>query len=75
MPVQMAPKLEVPKPKEFKGEWSAMEVDSFLWSMEQYFEAIGIQDETAKVRNASMFLSDNAYSIGREGKQNHYHDS
>lgn len=58
--IRAAPKLEVPKPKEFKGDRSAIEVDNFIWSIERYFDIVGIQDEMAKVRNASMFLSDNA---------------
>ena len=60
LPIHAAHKLDVPKPKEFKGNRSAKEVDNFLWSMGQYFDAIGIQEDLAKVRTASMFLVDNA---------------
>lgn len=50
MAVQVAHKLDVPKPKELKGNQSAKEVDNFLWSMEKYFGAMGIQDKLAKVQ-------------------------
>lgn len=33
--IQLAPKLDVPKPNELKGNWYAKEVDNFFWSMEQ----------------------------------------
>lgn len=35
VPTQAVPKIEVPKPKEFKGNQSTQEVDNFVWSMEQ----------------------------------------
>lgn len=57
--VQVAPKVDVPKSKEFKGNLSIKEVDNFA-CMEQYFGAVGIQDEMAKVRNISLFLTNNA---------------
>lgn len=55
----MAHKVDVSKPTEFNGNWSAKEVDNFIWSMKQYFGIIGIQDKMAKVRNISMFLTKN----------------
>lgn len=58
--VHTAPRIEVPKPKEFTGERSAMEVDNFLWSMERYFDAAGIHDDVTKVLNATLFFADNA---------------
>ncbi|CAN1324762.1 hypothetical protein LINPERPRIM_LOCUS33226 [Linum perenne] len=33
-------------------------VENFLWGLEQYFEALGIRDELAKVRTASLYLVD-----------------
>lgn len=42
VPVQAAHKMDAPKPKEFKGNQSAKDVESFIWSMEQYFGDIGI---------------------------------
>ncbi|KAH1120926.1 hypothetical protein J1N35_004086 [Gossypium stocksii] len=30
-------KINVPKPKNFKGTRSTREMDNFLWKMEQYF--------------------------------------
>lgn len=59
-PIQAAHKLDVPKPKEFKGNRFAKDVDNFIWSMERYFGPLGNQNELAKVRNVSMFPSDNA---------------
>ncbi|OMO74467.1 reverse transcriptase [Corchorus capsularis] len=51
-------KVDVPKPKEFKGTRSAKEVDNFLWGMEQYLRASNITDEATKVSTASMYLVD-----------------
>ena len=56
---QNAPRIDVPRPKDFKGERSAIEVDNFVWSMEQYFLAMGINDTAAQVRVASLYLADN----------------
>lgn len=30
-------KVEVPKPKEFKGGRNAQDVENFIWKMEDYF--------------------------------------
>ena len=51
-------RVDVPRPKEFKGERSAKEVDNFLWSMEQYFGVLGVYDDDSKVRTASIYLID-----------------
>ena len=48
----------MPRLKEFKGERSTKEVDNFLWSMEQYFGALGVYNDASKVRTASMYLVD-----------------
>ncbi|KAL5749423.1 hypothetical protein ACOSP7_024026 [Xanthoceras sorbifolium] len=43
---QGAPKKEIPKPKEFDGKRDAKEVDNFIWHMERYFEAEGLQHDS-----------------------------
>ena len=51
-------RVDVPKPKEFKGTRSAKDVDNFLWGMEQYFRVMGIVEDATKVSTASMYLVD-----------------
>ncbi|KAH1031916.1 hypothetical protein J1N35_044090 [Gossypium stocksii] len=41
--------IDVPKSKKFKGVRSIREVDNFLWEMDQYFCAVGIKNDDAKV--------------------------
>ncbi|GMI94304.1 hypothetical protein HRI_003099700 [Hibiscus trionum] len=55
------PKLDVPKPKEFNGNRSAQDVENFVWSMKQYFCAVGIKDDVDKVNIASVYLTDYAF--------------
>ena len=50
--------MEVPKPQGFSGKQNAKELDNFLWNMERYFEAIALTDEAAKVRTATLYLTD-----------------
>ncbi|CAL1372649.1 unnamed protein product [Linum trigynum] len=50
--------MEVPRPKSFQGSRNARELENFLWSLEQYFEALGIRDENTKVKTAPLYLSD-----------------
>lgn len=52
------PRLDIPKPKEFKGSQVAKDVDNFLWSMENYFRATGINDDAMRVNTVSVYLSD-----------------
>ncbi|KAK8308846.1 hypothetical protein V6Z12_D02G088300 [Gossypium hirsutum] len=56
MPKQQA--MDVPKPEKFKGARSARDVDNFLWEMEQYFRAMGIEDDAIKVSTASIYFTD-----------------
>ena len=49
--------MEVPKPQGFSGKQDAKELDNFFWHMEQYFEAISLTDEVAKVRIATLYLT------------------
>lgn len=47
-------KVEVPKPKEFKGGRNTQDVENFIWKMEDYFEHLNILDEAAKIWAATM---------------------
>ena len=49
--------MEVPKPQGFSGKRDVKELDNFLWHMERYFEAIALTDEVAKVRTATLYLT------------------
>ncbi|KAG8474091.1 hypothetical protein CXB51_033770 [Gossypium anomalum] len=40
--------VDVLKPEKFKGARSVREVDNFLWELEQYFKAMGIEDNATK---------------------------
>ena len=46
------------KPHGFSGKRDAKDLDNFLWHMERYFEAITLIDEVAKVRTATLHLTD-----------------
>ncbi|MBA0671120.1 hypothetical protein Goklo_029228, partial [Gossypium klotzschianum] len=50
--------MDVPKPKAFKGERFASEVDNFLWAKEQYFHAMNIGDDVTKVNTIAMYFTD-----------------
>nr|CAN80201.1 hypothetical protein VITISV_038543 [Vitis vinifera] len=60
MATQEASRVEVPKPHRFSGKRDAKELDNFLWHMERYFEAIALTDEAAKVRTATLYLTNTA---------------
>ncbi|PKI60465.1 hypothetical protein CRG98_019119 [Punica granatum] len=49
---------DVPRPKEFKGTRVAKDADNFIWSMETYFRATGVEDEAVRVGMVSMYLVD-----------------
>ncbi|KAK3012628.1 hypothetical protein RJ639_009898 [Escallonia herrerae] len=55
-----SPRVDVPKPKEFGGKRDAKELDNFIWHMERYFEGASIMDKKAKVRTATLYLTDTA---------------
>ena len=46
--------IEAPKPKEFRGERSAQDVENFLWQMDAYFEHVNMQNEAAKIRRTTI---------------------
>ena len=48
------PRIDVPKPKEFKGARDAREVDNFVWGLEQYFRLMGIEDEHKNKHNLCL---------------------
>ncbi|XP_040948667.1 uncharacterized protein [Gossypium hirsutum] len=50
--------VDVPKPEKFNGARSAREVDNFLWELEQYFRAMGIEDDATKVNTALIYFTD-----------------
>ncbi|XP_039163085.1 uncharacterized protein LOC120290759 [Eucalyptus grandis] len=54
------PRVDTPKPKEFRGSRVAKDVDNFLWYMERYFQAMRINDDQTRVNTASMYLADSA---------------
>ncbi|KAF2291637.1 hypothetical protein GH714_027758 [Hevea brasiliensis] len=53
-------RVEVPKPSVYGGARNAKEIDNFLWSLEQYFRALGIMDDAKKVDHAPLYLVDTA---------------
>ena len=55
---QEARRVEVPKPQVVNGKSDAKELNNFLWKIEQYFEAIALRDEVAKVRTTTLYLVD-----------------
>ena len=57
--VNVAPKIDMPKPKAYTGGRNAKEIDNFLWSLEQYFKALGVED-TKKLDHAALYLADTA---------------
>ncbi|KAE8694779.1 hypothetical protein F3Y22_tig00110773pilonHSYRG00015 [Hibiscus syriacus] len=54
------PRIDIPKPKEFKGSRTAQDVENFIWGMEQFFRGMGIGDDATKVNVASNYLADAA---------------
>ncbi|KAK0594587.1 hypothetical protein LWI29_037966 [Acer saccharum] len=52
--------IQVPKPVTYNGTRNAMEVENFLFGLEQYFEAKGARDDATKIANAPTFLRDAA---------------
>ncbi|CAL1372707.1 unnamed protein product [Linum trigynum] len=56
--VQSVPRADIPRPKSFGGSRNARELENFLWSLEQYFKASGIQEDEVKIRTAPLYLVD-----------------
>ncbi|KAF2319180.1 hypothetical protein GH714_013783 [Hevea brasiliensis] len=53
-------RVDVPKPGAYLGARSARDIDNFLWSLEQYFRALGIEDDARKVDHAPLYLAESA---------------
>ncbi|KAE8671970.1 hypothetical protein F3Y22_tig00111877pilonHSYRG00250 [Hibiscus syriacus] len=51
-------RAKVPKPEKFKGTRSAKDVENFMWDMDQYFQAMGIENDTEKENIAAVYLTD-----------------
>ncbi|KAK3030588.1 hypothetical protein RJ639_039674 [Escallonia herrerae] len=58
--VTPGPRVDMPKPKEFRGKRDAKELDNYIWHMERYFKGASIVDEKTKVRTATLYLTDTA---------------
>ena len=56
----VAPKVDVPSPKSFHGSRNSRELDNFLWNLEQYFEAMSIEDDAKKIKTTPLYLADAA---------------
>ncbi|KAF2303677.1 hypothetical protein GH714_021158 [Hevea brasiliensis] len=44
--------------KTYSGAQNAREIDNFLWNVERYFEAVGITEDSIKLRTVPLYLSD-----------------
>lgn len=52
--------LKVPKPDMYNGSRNATLVENFIFGLEQYFDAMGVIDDTAKISHAPTFLRESA---------------
>ncbi|KAK2646358.1 hypothetical protein Ddye_021553 [Dipteronia dyeriana] len=52
--------IQISKPSTFNGNRNAMEVENFLFDLEQYFEANGVRDDATRITNAPIFLQESA---------------
>ncbi|KAA0035960.1 uncharacterized protein E5676_scaffold349G00560 [Cucumis melo var. makuwa] len=52
--------IKVPKPDMYNGTRNATMVENFLFGLEQYYKALGIVDDGAKIANAPNFLHESA---------------
>lgn len=57
-PIQETPRVKTHDPKTYIGRRDARDLNRFLQLLEQYFEAIGLEEEEAKVHSVVMFLTD-----------------
>ena len=49
-------RIDVPKPDTYDGTCNATIVDNFLFGLDQYFDAMGVQDEASKMGTAPTYL-------------------
>lgn len=54
------PNLKVPKPDIYNGTQNATLVENFIFGLEQYFDAMGVIDDAAKISHAPTFLRESA---------------
>ncbi|KAH7670774.1 Synaptobrevin protein [Dioscorea alata] len=54
------PRVDVPKPRPYGGSRNAKELDNFLWSLEQYFKALGIVEDAKKMETTTLYLDNTA---------------
>lgn len=55
-----APKLDIHKPKTYRGSKNAWELENFMWDLKKYFTTMKIEDKATKVHNDSLYLTDTA---------------
>ena len=48
--------IDVPKPDTYDGARNAIVVDNFLFGLKQYFNTMGVRDDTLKVGTAPTFI-------------------
>ncbi|KAJ0075664.1 hypothetical protein Patl1_33542 [Pistacia atlantica] len=53
-------RVEVLRPRKYRGKRDAQELENFLWYMEMYFEATSVQSEQERVNIATEYLEDHA---------------
>ncbi len=53
---------EAPKPDVYRGAKKLRDVENFLYTMEQYFEASGIMDDATKLKQVGSYLKEFALS-------------
>lgn len=53
-------RVEVSRPRRYRGKRDAQEIENFLWSMERYFEATNVQGEPENVNITTGYLEDHA---------------
>ena len=59
-PSERRGKAKVPDPRPYAGERDAQKLENFIFDMDQYFLASGIDSEESQLNRATMFLTDAA---------------
>lgn len=59
-PAVAAPRVDMPRPKVFRGNRNAKDFDTFWWSLERYLSAIGMERDKDRITTAAFYLEDNA---------------
>ncbi|KAF2314208.1 hypothetical protein GH714_024087 [Hevea brasiliensis] len=58
VPSTILMRMDVLKPSPYGGARNANEIGNFLWSLEQYFRAIGVMEDSERINYAPLFLVD-----------------